>query len=369
MIKKYIFGLLIALSVPALVAYAATPMLSVSGSGDGSNATVRITGGEINAPVVFFSSSSGQGNIQGTTIGTTDMNGNFTGTVNTNTLSINGSIPVYVQVGGYQSDSTMWPYSSVATTTMVTITPTTNPSVNASTLSVQQGTQGSIVLSGGATPYTISIPSGSGVTTTLVGNTLYVNGNATGTSMINVCSANGGGCTPVSVNVWAQGTSAPVTNSGSGNLAFTLPITVGQPVMVSLTGGIGNYYLQSPVSSPAFASLSGNTLTLNGATMGTGVVTICQTGASSCLPISFMVNPALSGTGGGYFYDTDLTVGMTSQDVMELQTRLRDEGFFTATPTGYFGPITMSAVMAYQSAHGISATGYVGPLTRAMLNQ
>jgi N-acetylmuramoyl-L-alanine amidase len=82
-----------------------------------------------------------------------------------------------------------------------------------------------------------------------------------------------------------------------------------------------------------------------------------------------MVTPALTGTGGGFFYETNFGFGMTSQDVMELQTRLKDEGFFTSTPTGYFGPLTQSAVMAYQSAHGIPATGYVGPLTRAQLNQ
>jgi N-acetylmuramoyl-L-alanine amidase len=77
----------------------------------------------------------------------------------------------------------------------------------------------------------------------------------------------------------------------------------------------------------------------------------------------------LTGTGGGFLFDADLAIGMSGQDVLELQNRLRDEGYFTATPTGYFGPITRSAVMAYQSAMGISATGYVGPLTRAQLNQ
>jgi hypothetical protein len=446
MIKKYILGVLMALSIPALVAYAATPMLSVSGSGDGSNATVQITGGEINAPVVFFSTAAGQGNIQGTNIGTTDINGNFTGSVNTNALSINGAIPVYVQVGGYQSSSVAWPYTAASTTGGLsfsqmsptigvgmngsvtisggsgtyyvasnsnasgvsptiagntisfygaaagqasvvvcstgggcgTITPmigttsstsTNYPTVSASTLNVQQGSQGSITLSGGSAPYTISVPSGSGVSTTLVGNTLYINGNTTGTNTVQVCSANGGNCTPVSVNVWAQGSTIPTTTTGNGNIGFTLPVMMGQPVMVSLTGGIGNYYLQSPVSSPALATISGNSLMLNGSATGSGMVTVCQTGASSCLPINFVVTPALTGTGGGYFYDTDLTVGQTSQDVMELQTRLKDEGYFTVTPTGYFGPLTMSAVMAYQSAHGISSTGYVGPLTRAMLNQ
>jgi len=61
---------------------------------------------------------------------------------------------------------------------------------------------------------------------------------------------------------------------------------------------------------------------------------------------------------------------MNSQAVKELQNRLRSEGFFTfPTSTGYFGPITLVAVKAYQTAHGIISTGLVGPLTVAELNK
>jgi hypothetical protein len=245
------------------------------------------------------------------------------------------------------------------------------PTLSQSLINVNQGGQGTITLSGGMSPYTISIPSGSGVSTTLIGNTLYVNGGTLGTSVIQACSANNGGCTPVTVNVGPTTTTGN-TGTGVSLAAFTLPLTVGQPVQLSLVGGSGSYYLQSPMSSPALASLSGNTLTLNGSMTGSGMVTVCSSGGGACLPISFTVSPASSipsGTGGGYFYDTDLTIGQRSQDVLELQNRLRDEGYFTATPTGYFGPITMGAVQRYQNAHGITATGYVGPLTRARLNQ
>ncbi len=68
-------------------------------------------------------------------------------------------------------------------------------------------------------------------------------------------------------------------------------------------------------------------------------------------------------------FTTDLGFGMNVNDVVELQERLRAEGYFTfATSTGYFGSITLDAVKAYQTAHGIIATGFVGPLTRASLN-
>jgi len=61
-------------------------------------------------------------------------------------------------------------------------------------------------------------------------------------------------------------------------------------------------------------------------------------------------------------FSSDLSLGMTSNDVKNLQARLG------VIQTGYFGPLTLAAVKAYQASKGISTTGYVGPLTRAALN-
>ena len=62
-------------------------------------------------------------------------------------------------------------------------------------------------------------------------------------------------------------------------------------------------------------------------------------------------------------FTRNLTVGSTGADVTALQTKLS-----VSPATGYFGAITKAAVVAYQTANGISATGYVGPLTLAKLN-
>ena len=63
-------------------------------------------------------------------------------------------------------------------------------------------------------------------------------------------------------------------------------------------------------------------------------------------------------------FTRNLTVGSTGADVTALQVKLG------VTPaTGYFGSITKAAVIAYQTANGISGTGYVGPLTLASLNK
>ena len=70
-----------------------------------------------------------------------------------------------------------------------------------------------------------------------------------------------------------------------------------------------------------------------------------------------------------YSFSTFLSRNSSSDAVVQLQERLRAEGFFTfPTSTGFFGPITFAAVQAYQRAHGIRATGFVGPLTLAALN-
>ena len=55
-------------------------------------------------------------------------------------------------------------------------------------------------------------------------------------------------------------------------------------------------------------------------------------------------------------------------DVIELQKRLTREGVYSGPISGYFGPLTATAVKAYQKKMGITPTGSVGPLTRNKLN-
>src|SRR3989338_2973787 len=73
-------------------------------------------------------------------------------------------------------------------------------------------------------------------------------------------------------------------------------------------------------------------------------------------------------------FNTNLTVGSTGPDVSALQTWLISKGFSipaistgVATP-GYFGQQTKAAVIAYQASVKLPNTGFVGPLTRGILN-
>lgn len=65
-----------------------------------------------------------------------------------------------------------------------------------------------------------------------------------------------------------------------------------------------------------------------------------------------------------YTFNTNLKYGMKGNaDVAELQKALG------VTPAvGNFGPMTLAAVKAYQTSHGLPSTGFVGALTRAALN-
>ncbi len=62
-------------------------------------------------------------------------------------------------------------------------------------------------------------------------------------------------------------------------------------------------------------------------------------------------------------------IGQSNPDVVALQKRLIKDGFLKGSATGYFGPATKAAVMAYQTKHGLSPLGVIGPSTRNLLNQ
>ena len=68
----------------------------------------------------------------------------------------------------------------------------------------------------------------------------------------------------------------------------------------------------------------------------------------------------------------DLKIGSQGDDVRKLQDMLRDSGIgFTASSTGYFGPMTAKAMAYFQMKNGIasSTTGMVGSLTRGFFER
>lgn len=66
--------------------------------------------------------------------------------------------------------------------------------------------------------------------------------------------------------------------------------------------------------------------------------------------------------------DQNLQYGSRGPKVTELQEFLIDQSYLTGSATGNFYALTLKAVKAFQAAHNISSTGYVGVLTRAEIN-
>ncbi len=65
-----------------------------------------------------------------------------------------------------------------------------------------------------------------------------------------------------------------------------------------------------------------------------------------------------------------LTLGSVGTEVRELQTLLKNLGYFTYPAiTGYYGSVTKEAVKKFQIKYGIEPVGYVGPKTRLKLNE
>jgi hypothetical protein len=86
-----------------------------------------------------------------------------------------------------------------------------------------------------------------------------------------------------------------------------------------------------------------------------------QTASDIMRPISIACTPITTNLSYGA-YDASTAGGVTA-----LQGLLVGQGLFPSASlgTGHFGPLTLGSVKVFQAAHGIPATGFVGPLTRA----
>ncbi len=294
------------------------------------------------------------------------------------------------------------------------------------TLSVGQANSISIYGSGG---YYVSSNSNSGVASGVINGTgLYITGTGYGSSNITVCQ-NGGQCGVVYVSVnslnsiYSTNSSAAAltsftVSSNDANSAFmnggdmlTISFTANQSINnPSITiagtrlsvGGSGNgpytmtYNMTGSEALPmpliiGFDDLSGNyhqfVMSLGGvsslsnvAVSAPAVTTTvgCPAGnvystinGELCAPTSTISVAASASnvSSSTYQFANPLSLGSTGADVTALQQRLTADGIYSGPITGYYGDLTESAVMAYQSKHGIDPIGRVGPSTRALLNQ
>ena len=133
--------------------------------------------------------------------------------------------------------------------------------------------------------------------------------------------------------------------------AFGDSTTTTQTITVVGAGGA----TQSTLAATSSAA-SGTSLSVLQAQLA---ALLAQTKAQSNTTSTASVAPA---------FTSNLHSGMQSDDVSRLQTLLLQQGFFSGTPSGYYGPQTTTAVKKFQKAHGLDQLGTVGPGTRAALN-
>ena len=252
-----------------------------------------------------------------------------------------------------------------ATPTTTTTTTTSNaPSVATSFLSLSNsqpvlnvGQSTSISVSGGSgSVYSVAYNSNSNIVqASMNGGLLSLRGLGNGAAVIVVCD-NSFDCGALSVSVGTISNTTTSTNTTSTGLPSGCTSTSGYSSTTGLSCGLGNTSV-STVLPAGCVSSSGYSI-LTGAS--------CDSGVPVTAPVT--TTPITTTQSTKYQFTSFLGEGASGNEVLELQQRLTDLGYYQGPINGKFGPLTAAGVSALQRAHGISVRGYVGPSTRAVLN-
>ncbi len=223
----------------------------------------------------------------------------------------------------------------------------TNPAVTFSTTNptIAVGQNVTVTISGSSGYFVSSNSNSNVVQANMSGNVLTLSGTNPGTSSVSVC-ASSGGCNTLTVTVTSATTvlttptvtTPTVTTSVTSNTTLLAEIRTMQSQLTQLLSAIQT--MQARLTQ-LIAGLS----------------------TTTSVPSTIGTTP----TSGHRFLNL-LSLTSTGTDVTELQKLLAAKGFYSGPVTGSYGPLTEAAVKMYQTAHGISPLGYVGPSTRAALN-
>jgi peptidoglycan hydrolase-like protein with peptidoglycan-binding domain len=99
------------------------------------------------------------------------------------------------------------------------------------------------------------------------------------------------------------------------------------------------------------------------------MIAIKRSSILSTVTISVLFLSSISSAGALSLY-RELEIGMSGQDVRELQTYLASNPsiYPKGIASGYFGVLTQMAIRRFQALTGIAQVGRVGPQTMAALN-
>ena len=156
------------------------------------------------------------------------------------------------------------------------------------------------------------------------------------------------------------GTSNPVVTDLKGSITTTPVNARTFSYTMTCTGPGGTVTKETTLNVVPVGSVSGISSNNNVANV------------SSALPPAFSP-PGVSGEVNtsnepAFWFVDDIYHGMRGNNVFALQRALLRDGDYGGPISGNFYDQTYDAVLAFQNKYGISATGYVGPSTRAQLN-
>jgi hypothetical protein len=359
------------------ISYGTSNIVVCSSTGSCGPLTVSVSSGGGGGAITL--SQSNLVLVSGQTVGVTisggslpyNVSSNATGivqnTLNTNILTLTGlssgstSVNVCSSGGGCTAISVVVNASTGGTGVSAT------PGFSQNTLTLNSGQNSTISIIGNGSYYLAGNTNGSIAGAVISGSNVVITANANGTTVITICQSTSQ-CNTITVTV------------GNNNNTVTTPIInpiilIGQKSIFTMSGG-SSYYLSSPANNSFLTNISGNTLTITGVTVGQGQVILCSS-SNRCL--TFIVNVTNSSVittpstpisvTTKYIFNNPLTFGASGQEVIELQKRLHEEGYFKGSYVAKYGDATLAAVKKYQKAHGLSQIGNLGPATRAFLNK
>lgn len=226
------------------------------------------------------------------------------------------------------------------------------PILSQDNVSLQVGKTINITVSGGSMPYSIFSNTNNIFQPTLNVNMLSIYGVGVGSSTMNVCSS-GGNCATISVAV------------SNGSSVATLPAGCYSISGYSQTTGAScniNIPTTTVVTIPVGCTSSTLFSITNGQACPNYVYTPISTNTSSSTDISTPTNTIFK-------FTIPLKLGSSGTDVIELQKKLKNLGYYSGKIDGGFGITTEKAVKAFQKAHKLDQLGSVGPGTRVLLNK
>jgi hypothetical protein len=296
--------------------------------------------------------------------GTYNISNNSNASVVSAGMSNNG-ITVYAVAAGTATIKVCDTSGTICGTLSVTVTaPTANQAVTFSvtnpTLTVGQSLN--VGLSGGASSYVVLSNTNANVVQASINNsiTLSLYGASAGTDSLTIC-ATAGGCSPFPVVVTG---SSPNTVSTPTTTATPTPVQTAAPTAQSGAVVVNTALLAEIQSLQTAVAQILTQVTTQIQSIQTQLNQLeAQVNAGSGSGISTSASAAVTNT-----FTELLTVGSNDAQVTALQRQLTVLGFYSGPITGYFGTLTGQAVMKYQTAHGIAASGYVDPSTRTALN-